>query len=109
MDEIYSKLQGQDGHFTRTQSDTKPASGEVPVKLPKKMKKSASSKSAFSHFKEVDIVESRRPATMREKKVTVAAEDDEVDAKADDFINKFKQQLKLQRLDSIMKKEVIGK
>ncbi|CAL0322697.1 unnamed protein product [Lupinus luteus] len=110
MDEIYSKLQGQYGDFTRTQSDTKPASGEVLVKLPKKMKKSASSKSAFSHFKEDDIVESRRPATVREKKVTVAAEDDnEVDAKADDFINKFKQQLKLQRLDSIMKKEVIGK
>ncbi|OIW03144.1 hypothetical protein TanjilG_11781 [Lupinus angustifolius] len=110
MDEIYSKLQGQYGNFKRTQSDTKPASGEVPVKLPKKMKKSASSKSAFSHFKEDDIVESRRPATVREKKVTVATEDDdEVDAKADDFINKFKQQLKLQRLDSIMKKEVIGK
>ncbi|KAK7290988.1 hypothetical protein RIF29_05810 [Crotalaria pallida] len=113
MDEIYSKLQGQDGHFIRTQSDTKPASGEVPVKLPKKMKKSASSKSAFSHFKEDDIVERRRPATVREKKVTAnatATADNEVDAKADDFINKFKQQLKLQRLDSIMKyKEVIGR
>jgi hypothetical protein len=29
--------------------------------------------------------------------------DDEVDAKADDFINRFKQQLKLQRLDSIIR------
>lgn len=113
MDEIYDKLlQGQDGHFIRTQSDTKPSSGEVPVKLPRKMKKSASSKSAFSHFKEDDIVESRRPATVREKKVSTAAaaDDDEVDAKADDFINKFKQQLKLQRLDSIMRyKEMIGR
>ncbi|XP_027332183.1 pathogen-associated molecular patterns-induced protein A70 [Abrus precatorius] len=112
LDEIYSQLQGQDGHFTRTQSDTKPSSGEVPTKLPRKMKKSASSKSAFSHFKEEDIVESLRPATVREAKVSGAAavDDDEVDAKADDFINKFKQQLKLQRLDSIMRyKEMIGR
>ncbi|KAK7383323.1 hypothetical protein VNO78_28999 [Psophocarpus tetragonolobus] len=112
LDEIYSKLQqGQEGHFTRTHSDTKPASGEVPVKLPRKMKKSASSRSAFSHFKEQDIVETRRPATVREPKVTASAVDDaEVDAKADDFINKFKQQLKLQRLDSIMRyKEMIGR
>lgn len=29
--------------------------------------------------------------------------DEEVDAKADDFINKFKQQLKLQRLDSLLR------
>ncbi|BAT82508.1 hypothetical protein LR48_Vigan07g257000 [Vigna angularis] len=112
LDEIYSKLQqqGQDGHFTRTHSDTKPSSGEVPVKLPRKMKKSASSKSAFAHFKEEDIVENRRPATVREAKVNGAVVDDEVDAKADDFINKFKQQLKLQRLDSIMRyKEMIGR
>lgn len=113
LDEIYSKLQqqGQDGHFTRTQSDTKPSAGEVPVKLPRKMKKSASSKSAFAHFKEEDIVESRRPATVKEAKVSRAAvDDDEVDAKADDFINRFKQQLKLQRLDSIMRyKEMIGR
>nr|KYP72236.1 hypothetical protein KK1_004823 [Cajanus cajan] len=109
LDEIYSKLQqGQEGHFSRTHSDTKPASGEVPVKLPRKMKKSASSKSAFSHFKEEDIVETRRPATVRE--TGAAVDDHEVDAKADDFINRFKQQLKLQRLDSIMRyKEMIGR
>ncbi|KAF7830466.1 pathogen-associated molecular patterns-induced protein A70 [Senna tora] len=101
LDEIYSQLQG--GHMTRTKSDTKPASGEVPEKLPRKMKKSASSKSAFSHFKEDDIVENRRPATMKEAKVSESEADEEVDAKADDFINKFKQQLKLQRLDSIMR------
>jgi hypothetical protein len=35
-------------------------------------------------------------------KVGVMEGDDEVDAKADDFINRFKQQLKLQRLDSII-------
>jgi hypothetical protein len=36
-------------------------------------------------------------------KVGVMEGDDEVDAKADDFINRFKQQLKLQRLDSIIR------
>ncbi|CAM8939085.1 unnamed protein product [Rhodiola kirilowii] len=37
-------------------------------------------------------------------------EDEEVDSKADDFINKFKQQLKLQRLDSILRyKEMLGR
>ncbi|GLT54198.1 hypothetical protein SLA2020_274160 [Shorea laevis] len=100
MDEIYGKLQCD--RVSRTNSDTKPASGEMPAKLPRKMKKSASAKSAFAHFEEDEIVEARRPETMREGKVSVTEDDDEVDAKADDFINKFKQQLKLQRLDSMM-------
>ncbi|KAG6674355.1 hypothetical protein I3842_15G037700 [Carya illinoinensis] len=107
MDEIYGRLQS--AHVTRSKSDTKPASGEVPKKLSRKMKKSASSKSAFTHFQEDEMVETRRPATVREGKVGGAESDDnEVDAKADDFINRFKQQLKLQRLDSIMRyKELI--
>ncbi|KAJ6435152.1 hypothetical protein OIU84_000387 [Salix udensis] len=63
LEEIYSKLQGN--KLSKSTSDTKPASGEVPKKLPKKMKKSASAKSAFSHFEEDDIVESRRPATVQ--------------------------------------------
>lgn len=100
MDEVYSQLTGT--HFNRTQSDTKPASGEILAKLPAKMKKSASLKSAFGHFEEVEIVEARRPATVRERGTAAAAAADEgVDAKADDFINRFKQQLKLQRLNSI--------
>ncbi|KAK9946272.1 hypothetical protein M0R45_011745 [Rubus argutus] len=108
LDEIYSQLQLHDHHVSRTKSDTKPASGEVPEKLPKKMKKSASAKSAFAHFAADDIVESRRPATVREKKAKVAEDDEEVDAKADDFINRFKHQLKLQRLDSIIRyKDII--
>ncbi|XP_054792403.1 pathogen-associated molecular patterns-induced protein A70-like [Prosopis cineraria] len=105
LDEIYSELQGV--HVSRTKSDTKPASGDVPEKLPRKMKKSATTKSAFGHFREEDIVENRRPATMREAKASESEADDEVDAKADDFINKFKQQLKLQRLDSIMRYEEV--
>lgn len=104
LDEVYSKITG--GNVNRTKSDTLPASGEVLVKLPAKMKKSASLKSAFAHFEEDKIVEARRPATVRERRAAAAeAEDDdvEVDAKADDFINKFKHQLKLQRMDSIIR------
>ncbi|GLT75924.1 hypothetical protein SLA2020_476140 [Shorea laevis] len=100
IDEVYSKL--KEAGVTRTKSDTKPASGEAPTKLPRKIKKSASAKSAFSHFEEDDIVESRRPQTARASKAKVSEEDDKgVDAKADDFINKFKHQLKLQRMDSL--------
>ncbi|PON96029.1 hypothetical protein TorRG33x02_082770 [Trema orientale] len=111
LDEIYSQLKSGNGHVTRSKSDTKPTSGEAPAKLSRKMKKSASAKSAFAHFEEADVVESRRPATVREGKARVTeVDDDEVDAKADDFINKFKQQLKLQRLDSIIRyKEMIGR
>lgn len=90
----------------RTMSDAAPASGLMPEKLPTKLRKSASTLSAFSHFEEDEIVEARRPATVREGKVTEG--DEEVDAKADDFIVKFRQQLKLQRLDSILRyKETI--
>ncbi|KAG8381812.1 hypothetical protein BUALT_Bualt05G0011800 [Buddleja alternifolia] len=109
MDEVYSQLKGS--HFSRTKSDTEPSSGKIPAKLPEKMKKSASMKSPFGHFQEEDIVETRRPATVRERGSAKATDDDEeVDAKADDFINKFKQQLKLQRLDSIIRyKDMIGR
>ncbi|EEF45782.1 pathogen-associated molecular patterns-induced protein A70 [Ricinus communis] len=106
LDEIYSKLKNN-SKVSRSKSDTNPTSGEVPKKLSKKMKKSASAKSAFAHFEEDDdIVESRRPATVREGKSghkMTEVDDAEVDAKADDFINRFKQQLKLQRIDSIIR------
>ncbi|MED6130753.1 hypothetical protein PIB30_003327 [Stylosanthes scabra] len=74
LDEVYSQiiLEGQLRHFRRSRSDT-----ELPVKVGGKMKKSA-----LSHL-------------------VMSGADDGVDAKADDFINKFKKQLKLQRLDSI--------
>lgn len=89
--------------MARSQSDTNPAAGETPKKLPKKMKKSATLESAFNHF---DLA--KRPATMEEREEE--EEDVEVDARADDFINRFKQQLKLQRLDSIIRyKEMINR
>ncbi|CAN0882032.1 Pathogen-associated molecular patterns-induced protein A70 [Linum grandiflorum] len=110
LDEIYNKLQSSNKVVGRSMSDTKPVGGEIPKKLPKKMKKSASTKSAFGHFEEEKIVEARRPATVREQKSNKLIKEDEVDAKADDFINKFKQQLKLQRLDSIIRyKEMVGR
>ncbi|GMN36001.1 hypothetical protein TIFTF001_005677 [Ficus carica] len=109
LDEIYIQLKSG---VVRSKSDTKPTAGEpAPKKLSRKMKKSASAKSAFAHFEEAEVVEASRPATVREGKVKAAeVEDEEVDAKADDFINKFKHQLKLQRLDSIIRyKEMIGR
>ncbi|XP_010526146.1 PREDICTED: uncharacterized protein LOC104803792 [Tarenaya hassleriana] len=118
LEDAYNKLNvSHVNHIARTKSDTEPAAGTVPPKLPKKMKKSASTKSPFSHFEEGEIatVEARRPATVREGRVTAEEEDgdssdEEVDAKADDFINRFKQQLKLQRMDSITRyKETVKK
>lgn len=109
MDEVYSQL--NELHVSRSKSDTAPVAGEIPKKLPAKMKKSASLKSAFKHFEEDEIVEVRRPETVKPRPSKKFADvDEEVDSKADDFINKFKQQLKLQRLDSIVRyKEMIGR
>ncbi|KAJ9183814.1 hypothetical protein P3X46_007621 [Hevea brasiliensis] len=70
-------------------------------KTPEKMKKSASEREVAVE-EDRESVERRRPATMRIEK-TVSFGDEGVDAKADDFINRFKQQLKLQRLDSLLR------
>ncbi|KAF5743057.1 hypothetical protein HS088_TW09G01119 [Tripterygium wilfordii] len=72
-----------------------------------KMKKSASEKSKMALLddeqqEDRESIEKRRPATMKIEK-TVSFGDEGVDAKADDFINKFKQQLRLQRLDSLLR------
>ncbi|KAL3645980.1 hypothetical protein CASFOL_011160 [Castilleja foliolosa] len=110
MDEVYSQLTQLTVGHSRTKSETAPASGKIPRKLPAKMKKSASLISAFGHFEEEKIVEARRPETVRENTAKVTDGDEGVDAKADDFIHKFKQQLKLQRLDSIVRyKDMIGR
>lgn len=99
LDEVYSKLKS--GH-DRTKSD-----GDIPSNPPPaKMKKSASLKVGFAHIEEEEVVEARRPVTVRERKsaARVVEEDDvEVDSKADDFINKFKNDLKLQRIESIIR------
>nr|GMD01788.1 DNA ligase 1-like [Ipomoea batatas] len=83
----------------RTKSAT---CAEIPAKkAKKKMGKSASEKMEAEETQE--DVDRRRPATVREKKTTYEEEDEAVDEKADDFINRFKQQLKLQRLDSLLR------
>ncbi|GKD07232.1 pathogen-associated molecular patterns-induced protein A70, partial [Tanacetum coccineum] len=94
MDDVYSKL--------------------VDSKKSKKMKKSKSLKVGFKDDFDDDVaaLEARRPETVRVKKVMMVDDDDddddddgvEVDSRADDFINKFKNDLKLQRIESIMKK-----
>ncbi|XP_047323516.1 pathogen-associated molecular patterns-induced protein A70-like [Impatiens glandulifera] len=90
------------GAGTGTASRKKSAAQE------KKMKKSASVK-PFSSEKATEDVEERRPATTRPVE-SASLMDEEVDAKADDFINRFRQQLKLQRLDSLLRyRETLNK
>ncbi|EEF48070.1 conserved hypothetical protein [Ricinus communis] len=90
-------------HVIRSKSEVAPA--ERKVEANEKMKKSASER-AIDELREDDreSVEKRRPAETRlEKTASFRGGDDGVDAKADDFINRFKQQLKLQRLDSLLR------
>lgn len=104
-------------HIERSRSEAA-AGGE---RLPARMRKSASERSAFAHFappSEEVVVEARRPATAREAggggayhTSGAAADGDEeepqpaveVDARADEFIQRFREQLRLQRLDSILR------
>ncbi|XP_054806188.1 pathogen-associated molecular patterns-induced protein A70-like [Prosopis cineraria] len=85
----------------RSKSET---SKRTPVKLPEKMKKSASEKSASRKREEEEEEEEETAARHVEgNEAASCLEDEMVDAKADDFINKFKQQLKLQRLNSFLR------
>uniref|UniRef100_A0ACD6A973 Uncharacterized protein n=1 Tax=Avena sativa TaxID=4498 RepID=A0ACD6A973_AVESA len=109
-------------HMERSRSEAA-VEAELP-RLPARLRKSASDKSAFAHFvaeeEEAEAVEERRPATTRDgarprRPLAVAEPEEpvseeepeeaggEVDARADDFINKFRHQLKLQRIDSFMR------
>ncbi|MCE5165782.1 hypothetical protein HAX54_012248 [Datura stramonium] len=89
-------------HVTiRSKSATCPA--EVPTRT---MLKCASEKKMPVAVAEVDL--RGGPATTRE--TASFGEDEAVDRRADDFINKFRQQLKLQRLDSILRyKEMLNR
>lgn len=67
-------------------------------------------KSASEKKMPVAEVDLHRPATTRERVMSSFEEDEAVDKKADDFINKFRQQLKLQRLHSILRyKEMLNR
>ncbi|KAG6488585.1 uncharacterized protein LOC122007401 [Zingiber officinale] len=86
-------------HLDRSLSDTHPTAGEMPRKLAVRMKKSASDNSAFAHFSKAEVEEVARGA----EDVAEGDAYDQVDARADDFIKRFRQQLKLQRLQSILR------
>ncbi|KAG2612379.1 protein TsetseEP-like [Panicum virgatum] len=110
-------------HVERSRSEAA-AQAELP-RLPARLRKSASDRSAFAHFEAEEVeeavraVEARRPATTREgarARRAPAAEPEpepepeeeagaggEVDALADAFINKFHHQLKLQRIESFIR------
>ncbi|CAL5039058.1 unnamed protein product [Urochloa decumbens] len=116
-------------HVERSLSEAA-AEPELP-RLPARLHKSASDRSAFAHFEAEEVeeavreVEARRPATTREgarrgrgRELPVAEPDSsdsepeeedaahgggEVDALADAFINKFRNELKLQRLESFIR------
>ncbi|KAJ8750877.1 hypothetical protein K2173_016058 [Erythroxylum novogranatense] len=71
--------------------------------LPEKINKSGREKAvAVEGEEETEIAECRTAETTRIER-NLSFGDGEVDAKADDFINKFKQQLRLQRLDSLLR------
>ncbi|KAJ8457947.1 hypothetical protein OPV22_030873 [Ensete ventricosum] len=95
-------------HSGRSQSNALPTAGEIPPRLSVPIKKSASENSAFAHFREVEVDEAAAAAAARET-VDPAEGDgnEEVDARADDFINRFRHQLKLQRMASIMRYEAM--
>ncbi|CAI9782658.1 unnamed protein product [Fraxinus pennsylvanica] len=83
----------EESHVTRSTSDT---SVQAPTK--KVLKKSASEKVYVADPEKEEEVDQRRPATVKETAPTNWAGDEAVDAKADDFIDRFRKQLKLQRL-----------
>ncbi|KAI3701400.1 hypothetical protein L6452_26439 [Arctium lappa] len=69
-------------------------------KRPTVITKSRSEKRMPEPDEDEEDVDRRRPATM---KAAIGGKDECVDAKADDFIRRFKQQLKLQRLESLQR------
>uniref|UniRef100_A0A6V7QUV7 DUF4408 domain-containing protein n=1 Tax=Ananas comosus var. bracteatus TaxID=296719 RepID=A0A6V7QUV7_ANACO len=89
-------------HFGRSRSESRvPAAAvEVEGEGAGRMKKSASASSAFAKFEEARCA--RRRAAVEEE--------EEVNARADDFINRFRQQLQLQRLNSLLNyKEMLNR
>ncbi|URE44794.1 Cotton fiber expressed protein [Musa troglodytarum] len=79
----------------RTQSDAGPSDAEMPPRLSVQIKKSAS---------EAEIKKSASEAAAAARETVDPAEGDceeDVDARADDFINRFRRQLMMQRMASI--------
>lgn len=77
------------------------SSGGAPAHHHEQIRKSVSEKSPLGKVEgNDDVGDDRRP---RVEKTKSFGGDEGVDAKADDFINRFKQQLRLQRLDSLLR------
>lgn len=96
MDDVYGMIQGQ--------RRLGGVVGEAPLvrKMMRRRSASAMKVGLSDSDADDDFIESRRPASVREGRPRPPeyGVDHEVDAKADDFINRFRQQLLLQRLDS---------
>ncbi|CAD5183926.1 unnamed protein product [Musa acuminata subsp. malaccensis] len=91
-------------HSGLSQSEPRPTAGEMPPRLSVPIKKPASEESAFPHFHEAEVDEAAAAAAATETVDPAEGDgDEEVDARADDFINRFRHQLKLQRMASIMR------
>ncbi|KAH7572135.1 hypothetical protein ACOSP7_015173 [Xanthoceras sorbifolium] len=88
-----------DNNPKRSKSETK----KTTAKVREIVKRSTSEKSMAVVEEKTETVERRRPETTRPEKTASFDDDEGVDAKADDFINRFKKQLKLQRLDSFLR------
>ncbi|KAJ7979349.1 DUF4408 domain protein [Quillaja saponaria] len=102
--------QGRGNLVKRSKSET---GAESQVGSSEKIKKSISEKSALGFCEKEDkgsTVERRQAVPARTERISSRASEtaslgyeEEVDAKADDFINRFKEQLRLQRLDSLLR------
>ncbi|KAF3439610.1 hypothetical protein FNV43_RR17888 [Rhamnella rubrinervis] len=94
-----------DDHLVKRSKSDSSSGDATSSQHPEKIKKSVSEISALGKLVVDEVMERPVPATTRVEKWsdkrTSVGEDQGVDAKADDFINKFKQQLRLQRLDSL--------
>ncbi|KAH6763787.1 hypothetical protein C2S52_012645 [Perilla frutescens var. hirtella] len=100
QEELHHHETEEPHHVTRSKSDAVAKAAPAARVL----QKSASVR--VSTEKEEEDEERRRPATVRER---TAAEDEAEDEKAGDFINRFRQQLKLQRLDSLLRQRGSGR
>ncbi|URE44792.1 Cotton fiber expressed protein [Musa troglodytarum] len=88
----------------RTQSDAGPSDAEMPPRLSVQIKKSASESDARPPTLSVPIKKSASEAAAAARETVDPAEGDceeDVDARADDFINRFRRQLMMQRMASI--------
>lgn len=93
--------EGNDFHVTRRKSDTgEKSSGSTPAPA------AVTKKSWSEKFQAAE----EKGGKISDKREELGGTGDEaVDARADDFINRFRQQLKMQRLDSLLRYKEMSK